>query len=355
MNIVFTIKDINKFGGIERATVLVANALVERGHHVTIISFAGSGTTPFFEIDKKVQVIYLSTIKNIPLVRDIRRIISLKRLYRQINPDIIILAGTKRALVNLPAARGYRVITCEHSSVSRHQHSPKQRLVRYLSAKYSECIVTPTQWDAEEYKRQFGAKRTLAIPNPLTLQATSPASLEDKVVLSVGRLEKVKGYDLLLKAWSQVQHKDWILRIVGGGKCEQKLREQIQKNNIQRVELVGASRDVAPYYQRAAIYALSSRSESFGLVLTEAMTFGLPIVAFDCGAGPREIVKNEVTGLIVPAKDTAAMARALDKLMEDTALRHTMGENALQELEKYSMESIIMQWETLFKQIIDHE
>ncbi len=353
MKIVFTIKPLNLCGGIERATVLIANELVERGHEVTIISFVGSETTPFFEIDKRINVYYLAPSKDkYPVVvRDIRRIILLKRYYKQIRPDVIVLSGATRSIVNIPAAKGYKVISWEHAAMNHHQYLITTRFSRFLSARYSECVVALTEHDANEYKRQFGAKTTVVIPNPLTLYTSTPATLDEKVVVSVGRLVSIKGFDLLLEAWQKVSHKDWKLYIVGGGKREKKLRKQIAEQNIERVEMVGQSSDVEKYYKNASIYALSSRSESFGLVLTEAMSFGLPAVSFDCGAGPREIIENGVTGIIVPAEDTTAMAKALDSLMENTEQRKLMGKAALERVKRYTMDCVIAQWEELFKQV----
>ena len=93
MKIVFVIKPLNLCGGIERATILVANALAQAGHQINIVSFVGSDTTPFFEIDKRIQVYYLapSQDKYPVVVRDIRRIVLLRKYYRRVQPDIIVL------------------------------------------------------------------------------------------------------------------------------------------------------------------------------------------------------------------------------------------------------------------------
>lgn len=353
MKIVFVIKPLNLCGGIERATILVANALAQAGHQINIVSFVGSDTTPFFEIDKRIQVYYLapSQDKYPVVVRDIRRIVLLRKYYRRVQPDIIVLAGATRSIVNIPGAKGFKVIAWEHAAMSHHRFVPATRISRWLSARYSECVVALTQQDADVYKYKLGAKRTQVIPNPLTLVNPKPSPLQEKVVVSVGRLVSIKGFDLLLDAWKQVQHKDWTLRIVGGGKCAKKLQQKIDKENISRVEMIPQTNNVLEQYQRASIYALSSRSESFGLVLTEAMSVGLPIVSFDCGPGPKEIVEDGVNGVLVPAEDVSAMAHALDELMDQPVRRMEMGKAALEKVKKYEMDNILSLWENLLEQI----
>ena len=101
----------------------------------------------------------------------------------------------------------------------------------------------------------------------------------------------------------------------------------------------------------ASIYAFPSRSDGFGLVITEAMECGLPTVAMDCECGPREIV-TERTGIVVPDKDVAAFSRSLEKLMNDNLLRKEMGQAAMKEVSRFYCENIMPKWLTLLETLI---
>ncbi len=355
MNIVFTIKSINLGGGSERSTTTIANALVQRGHQVTIVSFTGKDTSPFFSIDERIKRVYLAPKKDkYPvLVREIRRIILLRRLYKMINPDVIVVIGATRAWVNVPATKGYKVITKEYFSV-HHRSQLTSNLSRRLTARTSEAVIALSEEDKRIYLEKFGAKRVEIIPNPLTLSNPAPTTLNNKIVLCLGRMTRVKGFDLLLKAWKQVRHQDWDLYLVGDGTMRKQLEKQVKADSMQKnVHFFPATANVLPYYQQASIFVLPSRSEAFGNVLTEAMSVGVPTVCFDCGDGVREVVANGETGIIVPPQDTQAMAAALDTLMDNPERLQAMHRQSLERVKRYNTEAIMEQWETLCKQIMN--
>ncbi len=355
MKIIFTIKCINLIGGSEHSTIDVANGLVARGHDVHIISFIGGGNRPHFMVDKRIQIHYLAPQKDKypAIIRDIRRIIKLRELYAQLQPDVVVIVGTTRSLVNVPAARGYKTIAWEYFSVD-HMAQITSKLSRRFSAKHSDAIVTLSQYDADIYLKKWAAKRAVVIPNPLTLRNPQISNLQNKIVLALGRMTRVKGYDMLLDAWKQVKHTDWVLHMVGDGGERNTLERKVQKEDIQRVKFFPATSDVAPHYKEASIFVLSSRSEAFGNVITEAMSSGVPVVAFDCGAGPREIVQHNRTGLLVPPNNVSLLAQALDELMGDANRLTTMGAASLDRVRIYDLDCIMLQWENLINQLVQN-
>ncbi len=354
MKIVFTIKSINLAGGSERSTVTIANALAARGHEVAIVSYTGSDREPFFTIDNRIQRYYLSPQRDhYPvLVREVRRICKLRKLYKALQPDVIVVIGTTRAWVNVPATHGYKVVAKEYFSV-HHRAQLTSWLSRKLTAKHADAIIALSEEDRRIYSQQFGAKRVEIIPNPLTFASVDIRSttLTNKVVLGIGRITYVKGFDLLLDAWKQVKHTDWSLHLVGDGKMRKALEQRVAQEDIKNVQFFPATADVLPHYQDASIFVLPSRSEAFGNVLTEAMSVGVPTVSFDCGEGPREVVENGVTGVIVPPQDTQAMAQTLDILMDAPARLEAMSKASIQRAKRYDTDAIMQQWELLFEEI----
>lgn len=352
MRIVFTIKSINLGGGSERSTVSLANALVAQGDEVVIISFTGANTKPFFGIDSRIRLLYLAPQPDpYPvLVREIRRIKHLRKLYNQINPDVIVVIGTTRAFVNVPSTRGHKVVHKEYFTVS-HRSQLTSCLSRRWTACKSDAIVVLSDYDAEVYQNRWHARCVRKIPNLLTFRCPVPSLLSKKTVVAVGRQTHVKGFDLLLEAWKHVKHTDWTLHIVGDGKEHKHLQDLAHRLQLSNVTFFPATPDVLPYYQEASLFVLPSRSEAFGNVLTEAMSVGLPAVSFDCGAGVREILQDGVTGRMVPAGDVEQMAIALDQLMDDERLRRQMSEAALMRVKQFQEDTIVRSWHQLFQDI----
>ena len=166
MRIVFTIKSINLGGGSERSTATVANALAGRGHEVSIVSYTGRGE-PFFDIDPRIDRYYLSPGRDRwpVLLRECRRIVLLRRLYARLRPDVIVVIGTTRAFVNVPATRGYRVVAKEYFSID-HRSQLTSSLSRRLTARHAQAIVALSEYDARVYRQRYGAKKGGGNPQP---------------------------------------------------------------------------------------------------------------------------------------------------------------------------------------------
>ena len=134
-----------------------------------------------------------------------------------------------------------------------------------------------------------------------------------------------------------------------------------EKKHIKLAEKLGISENVLFFkpvkniqdkYKEASIYALSSRSEGFGMVLIEAMAYGIPCVAFDCPCGPSGIISNGVNGFLVPNGDITALSDKINKLIEDEPLRKSMGYKARIDVKRYLPDKIVSEWDQLFKDIL---
>lgn len=356
MKIYFVIKSLHTAAGTERATITIANGLAEHDNEVGIISLANEGA-PFFEVLPTVQLLYLydKKDKRPSLVRDFSRRIKLRELYKQQRPDLIIIVGSGRSMLNLPAARGIKNITWEHFNVNINWHL-LHPLSKKLAAMYSDCVVTLTKQDAINFKNKFGAKNVVCIPNPITINNSEKSTLTEKRVLAIGRLVHQKGYDYLIEAWSKVENRNngWKLRIIGSGKLLPQVLESIKQFNLEdSIELIPSADNVIEHYQQSSIYVMSSRYEGLPLVLIEAMAMGLPIISFDCETGPRDIVEHDITGRLVPPFDTDKLATELNDLMNDAERRKFYSENALRNVVKFATEKIVKEWEMLFEQIIN--
>ena len=184
-----------------------------------------------------------------------------------------------------------------------------------------------------------------------------------KRVVTIGRYAYQKGYDLLLKAWAEIEKikeleevnevKEWTLDIYGQGDRTD-YRQLMAELGIDtnRCHLNGPVDDVGQVYKDSSIFVLSSRFEGFGLVLVEAMASGLPVVSFDCPAGPDEIITDGYDGLLVPSGDVKLLAQKLMLLMADKELRTRLSQNARRSAQRYEMNSIAGKWVDLFNKLM---
>ena len=214
-------------------------------------------------------------------------------------------------------------------------------------------FVILTEEDADNWPM---LSNKIVIPNPLPKYPTVHSNPNSKLVISVGRYDPVKGFDMLIEAWAVVaqKHPDWTLKIVGPGDKSPYL-EQVKRLKLEKkVICEGSTDNVYGKMAEASFYVLSSRSEGFGLVLIEAMAVGLPCVAFSCSPGPRSIVSSSHNGLLVKKDHVPELTEAIIYLMENEKERFNFSKQAIMDSEHYRQDTIMKKWESLFDEIMSN-
>lgn len=243
---------------------------------------------------------------------------------------------------HLLEARGF-----PYKQIAKYWRRKQEKAVRELDA-----FVVLTQYDAESWKQ---IKTAEIIPNSLPFYTEESSSLDKKQIITVGRLSKQKGFDLLISAWSHItkRHSDWKIHLYGEGELENELRRSIAKNGIEDSFFIHKPvKDIKEKYLESSIYVMSSRFEGFGMVLIEAMACGVPCISFDCPHGPSYIIKDGEDGILVKNGDVEKLADAISSLIMDKERRMAMGKAAKRNIARYSQENIMQQWENLFKKLI---
>ena len=195
----------------------------------------------------------------------------------------------------------------------------------------------------------------IVIPDPLAFSIDEMSSLANKRVIAVGRYVYQKGFDLLLQAWAKIgnQHSDWELVVYGMG--DRDPYEQIidgLRIDRSRCHLYGSTPDIKKEYLNSSLFVFSSRFEGFGMVLIEAMACGLPVVSFDCPCGPKDIVRHDEDGMLVPSCNADSLADAMHRLMSDDDLRKDMASKAIINVRRFQLNEIAQRWKTLFNSVV---
>ena len=340
-------------GGTERVGIMIANALAQRGFDVTILSFWDYGQ-PFFHVDERVKVDYLlKPSTEGKLYRTfVYPVWKLRRYIKSHGFDVFIDIDSALAYWTVWALRGLpcRHIVWDHFNYVHAQTERRRVKALRLIRKSANRLVLLTQQDRQMYlDAGFPERQLMVINNPSPFEQVDPSPRGENTVLAVGRLTNQKGFDRLISAWSRIEDRagDWRLVIVGSGELENELKQQVADANLSNVRFVSATSNIEQWYDKASIYAMTSRFEGFPMVLLEAMAKGLPIVVYDCLTGPRELVDDGVNGHLVPDGDEGRFAEDLLSLMHDRQLQDRYANGALRLVRKYSIDAITDQWEEL--------
>ena len=172
--------------------------------------------------------------------------------------------------------------------------------------------------------------------------------------MAAGRLTPQKGFERLIRAWALVHrdHPEWRLDIYGSGPEQLHLQSMIDEQGLtEDISLAGHVDDLPEILRSAGLFVLSSRYEGFPMVLLEAMSCALPVVAFDCPTGPSELIHDGLTGRLVPAGQTAELAAAISSLLQQSSLRRRLGQAAALHAQTYDRDLIATRWENLFQRL----
>ena len=353
-------------GGAERVTASLANYWVIQGRAVTIVTLAPQ-STDLFELHPDVQRISLGLASEsatiwVGLWRNFSRVLALRRLLRQLKPDIAIGMMTRANVVLAFAAWGLsqiKTIGCEHNYPKDRSEGRLWDFLRRHSYGLLDVVTGLTTEGKAWLVGNTRTKTAVVMPNPMLwpLPLNEPRLLPPvsgrRILLAVGRMVEQKSFDILIEAFSNLApvHSEWDLWILGDGPLRPALEQQIHALGLQnRVFMPGRGGNISEWYERADLYVLSSRFEGLPMTLIEAMAYGVAAVSFDCNTGPRDIIRHEVDGLLVPPEDSAGLSAALARLMGDDATRQRLAGRALEARERFSMARITDLWEQLFEE-----
>ncbi len=377
IHIAYCIPSLDHSGGMERVLTTKANYLADQlGYHVSIILTDDKGSKPYFPLSEKIDVIQLDvnidSLWQYPIWKRLylyhKRMKEYKKrlgqCLKRLRPDITTSLLRREINFLNDIDDGSAKVGEIHFGRYKYREANFDYLPNFVnhwitnrwmaqldkSVKRLERFVVLTHEDATYWK---GMTNLTVIPNPITINQGQHTNGHSKQVIAVGRYTNQKGFDLLISTWKVVEkkHPDWMLNIYGGGNRDayQKQIEELGLTNVIRCN--GPVSNIVEKYQESSIFVLSSRFEGLPLVLMEAMAIGLPPVAFNCPCGPRDIIHDGEDGILCENGNIEELAEGICRLIENEQLRIEMGQKAAQNIQGYTIDNIMKQWDELFQEI----
>ena len=360
--LVVYVNSMNAFGGIERVIANLTSALSVY-YDITILVKDKPIST--YQLGKGVKIESINTGLKMNMDSRIQRIISvplniwksikgLKKWIKANELDYIYTAFPTNCLEMYLTDKRYRkrIVASEHASYYAY-NSVYKKIKEWLYPRL-EAISVPTTMDTEIYKK-LGYK-AYCIPHLSTYNAIEYHEPNSKTVINVGRLTSDKQQLMLLEIWDEVNHRipknNWKLQIIGSGEEKERLTQYITHNEVRNVELVPHTSNIAAYYRDAELFLFTSKMEGFGMVLLEAMSFGVPCISFDCSSGPRDIVKNEINGYLIPCYEKELyVSKVCEVIQASGDKRRKLRNGALQTIRDWDNRKIINSWISLFEEM----
>ena len=378
-------------GGVEKVTCELANALVDKGHEVTVLYRDGKKGNPYFPLDNKVkqvnilykgdkQVISENLPTRLRIMREAVRLFSQSKAqginakYKGRQYGLVINQYLNHHAVDV-------VISCSIPSAKYMIDDGKCRapVIEMLHAQPS--VQFPVLSDLERNALDKCKVLQLLLPSgvktahqyfpnlpvvvignavkPVMCKSTPGIAKKQHKIICVGNISPRKSQHLLVQAFAHLtgRYKEWSLELWGGAGAPyaKKLKIWIKNHHMDDcIHVNGTTSDIVQVYRNADIFCLPSRDEGFPLALVEAMSAGLPVVGFEDGIGVSDLIEDGGTGLL-SVRSVNDLAKTLEVLITDSKLRESLGKAGMKSIEKYSPERIYGQWEELLQAVVNGE
>ena len=344
-------------GGAERVVSELANWWAGRGTEVAILTFRGR-EHDHYSLNPGIQRIPLDFWRESRTpwefaANRLRLPFRVREAVRAFGPDAAIsfIDLTNILMVTALAGTKIPVIVSERIDPRHHRIGLVWSFARRLLYPLSRALVVQTHAVARWAGRVVPKKKVAVIPNFVReMPGPGENAFRERVVLAVGRLDRQKGHDLLIRAFAALGRgrEGWRLVILGEGPERSSLERLALTLGLGcEVIMPGVVREPAEWLYKAGLFVLPSRYEGFPNSLLEAMACGCAVIAADCPSGPGEIVSHGQNGLLVPPGDVDALSASLLRLMGDENLRASLGNRARDVRSRFSREKIMAQWDEL--------
>lgn len=381
MKILFIVSDANAYGGTEVLAFNILHSLRKKGVDCYLLSrypYCGNDSA-VLSFPNKIHKRWLNISRN-PLNKLLGNVWSdayMKKMIlekaKEIGADWIV-NHTYDLCAAIPTKSGIRTAQILHWSVKGYEAELKAKyntpfkkmyglpMLKALTYRWHKALPTfdkivPLTFTAE--KELVGIEPSLSkdlfciIPNPVMYEKESPclSSLRNKNVVFVGRLSFEKGVIRLLNIWKRVENllPDVSLSIYGDGYMEKEMRSFIKEHHLNNVKMMGYCDNKEQIYKNADLLLMTSNTEGFGLVIIEAMYYGVPCIAFDCPVSPKEVIAD--SGITIPCFDEDAYAQKVVEILKNTNTLQILQKKSIERAKSFYINKVAEQWINMFKNL----
>ncbi len=367
MKIVYCTDQVYLHGGIEKVLAQKINYFLKKKHEVHLITSEQKGIPFCYEMNKEIHhhdlninyirsksYFSLDNLKQIP-----KHFKALKEILKEIEPDVIVICNYTFDFYFTPFL-SKKVKTVREYHASRYYSSKNlanasfikrimNKINNYFEKQYSHIVLLN-----DNEKKYYKSNNLIVIPNSILFDKTSSIKSRErkKIIIAAGRIAPVKQFNHLIDVWDRLydKHKDWSVHIYGEGNldlCKQ-LNDSIKQRGIKNIEMKGTTNQLDNKMQEASLYAMTSLTECFPMVLLEALASGLPIISYNSPHGPKNIVTNRKDGVIVKHNDIESFTCQLEELIINEETRKEYSKNAYNSILRFHEDVIMDKWDNLF-------
>lgn len=364
MKIIYLTDQTYLHGGIEKVLSQKANYLADSlGDEVIIITYNQNENLPCYSFSTKVEMIDLHVnyeigksyfhpvnLKKVPNHR-----LALTKVLQKLNPDVIISSSFGPDFYflpfvekQIPKIKEFHATRFFSSQVDTLKMKMMKMMNDYIETKFTRLVILN-----EDERGFYKSQNIVVIPNPAEFDG-NVCSLEKKAIISAGRISYQKNFEDLIEIGKKIFQElpDWEIHIygddyVGKQKALQVIIDDYHLNK--NIFFKGTTSDLKKTFLNYSIYAMTSNHETFPMVLLEALSVGLPVVSYDCPTGPSRIISDSEDSFLVPCKNIDVFAEKLKLLMQSGNLRKEMGQKGIENIKRFSIEKVMLQWKELFK------
>jgi len=372
MRVLYIFRSLAVWGGIERILVDKMNNLVSQYDYdvYMLTTDQGSHSIPY-NLDERVhledldirfhQKYQYNFIRRLLVARRLK-VLYEKRLdqrLKEIQPDVIVCT-TADMIDSIVKLKGKIPLVVESHSICLRTIEQRtfwftKKLFRYFylrTLSKASVVVALTEGDAKEWRKVH--RHVVVIPNFVHLYKGQLSTLDKKRVIFVGRFDYQKQPLEIVRIWQKVyvKHPDWHLDIYGEGEQKQELEKLVVSLNI-NITLHQPTERIFERYIESSILVNTSLFEPFGLVIPEAMSCGLPVVAYDCPYGPADMIENGENGYLVDLNDIESFADKICILIENREQSRQIGKKGVLSVQRYEVSQIMPLWGDLFRNLVE--
>lgn len=353
--IVILVDQLNSHGGIEKLVSIKANYWAEVfNYDVTIIATEQLQKPIIYDLSTKVKFIDLAinynrlksyfAVQNI--FRFVKNIFQIQQFLFKDKPDFILVASHIPITYFAPFlfTKAKTIKEFHFTKSSRNQ----AKILNFIESKYDFLAVL-----SDEESTFYPSKNVVVIPNPIetTIEENSNFNKEN-VALFVGRIVPVKQLEKLILIWKEfIKVKpNWKLHILGAKEGDYfiKIEQQVFEHNLQDfIHFKGQSNDVNKELKKSKVLLMTSLQECFPMVILEAQAKGVPVISFDSPTGPRNIIHNNIDGIIVEYNNNDSFVKELIRFTEDENFQKIVSINSLKNARNYNIDVVMNMWNNL--------